>query len=381
MTRWEALNNFFKQTGSKLAFGLSASYGRENNLNSGNWDPSNTQNLISFTASQGYDIFAWELGNELLGSIPPSRYASDVKTFRGIIDNVYGSSSNKPLLVAPDAVFNKDLYRQFLQSSRPNDIDVCTAHIYNIGPATDPIGVLEDRILNPTVLNYERTAFNNMNNLLKAHGSWTKPGVGEAGGIFHGGAHLVSDAFLNSFWYTDQMGEAATFGNHFYCRQTLVGFYYGLLDTTTLRPNPDFYSAKLWTDLMGNNVLPAIVTGSPYLRAYSHCSKGDTASATVILINLSKTTDFSVKLILSGSNGCQGTSGCQRLEYHLTAPQGNLHSRTIMLNGNILDLLPDDQLPDMNPRVVDSSTPISVVRTSIVYVKLVNVSLPACSQA
>ena len=41
--------------------------------------------------------------------------------------------------------------------------------------------------------------------------------------------------------YLDQLGMAASFNNKVYCRQSFIGGNYGLLNTTTYEPNPDYY--------------------------------------------------------------------------------------------------------------------------------------------
>lgn len=41
--------------------------------------------------------------------------------------------------------------------------------------------------------------------------------------------------------YLDQLGMAASYDTKTYCRQTLIGGNYGLLNTTTFIPNPDYY--------------------------------------------------------------------------------------------------------------------------------------------
>lgn len=121
---------------------------------------------------------------------------------------------------------------------------------------------------------------------------------------------LVFDASLR---YLDQLGMAAKYRTKVYCRQTLIGGNYGLLNTGTFVPNPDFYrqeyrnwnfflswkvmegfcqffyfhfqlhqilksfsfmnSALLWHRLMGTGVLDVNSDASPFLRSYAHCSK------------------------------------------------------------------------------------------------------------
>lgn len=41
--------------------------------------------------------------------------------------------------------------------------------------------------------------------------------------------------------YLDQLGMASKFNTKVYCRQSLVGGNYGLLNSTTFLPNPDYY--------------------------------------------------------------------------------------------------------------------------------------------
>ncbi|CDP16528.1 unnamed protein product [Coffea canephora] len=53
-----------------------------------------------------------------------------------------------------------------------------------------------------------------------------------------------------------------------YCRQSLIGGNYGLLDTTTFVPNPDYYSALLWHQLMGRNDLATNFTCTKKIHAY-----------------------------------------------------------------------------------------------------------------
>jgi heparanase 1 len=39
----------------------------------------------------------------------------------------------------------------------------------------------------------------------------------------------------------DQLGISSKYNTKVYCRQTLIGGNYGLLNTTNFTPNPDYY--------------------------------------------------------------------------------------------------------------------------------------------
>ena len=47
--------------------------------------------------------------------------------------------------------------------------------------------------------------------------------------------------FAVSTRYLDQLGQSAKYDTKVYCRQSLIGGNYGLLDTDTFVPNPDYY--------------------------------------------------------------------------------------------------------------------------------------------
>ena len=87
--RWDELNHFCADIpGCTLIFGINALIGRENSTCpadtdchwdsadnacctewSGNWNSSNAEALLRYTEAQGYDIYAFEFGNELTGKV------------------------------------------------------------------------------------------------------------------------------------------------------------------------------------------------------------------------------------------------------------------------------------------------------------------------
>lgn len=53
-------------------------------------------------------------------------------------------------------------------------------------------------------------------------------------------ASLTNDILLSTR-YLDQLGMSSVYDTKTYCRQSLIGGNYGLLNTTTFVPNPDYY--------------------------------------------------------------------------------------------------------------------------------------------
>ncbi|XP_074316953.1 heparanase-like protein 2 [Silene latifolia] len=409
--RWDMLNHFFKKTGAIVTFGINALYGRRKSKNGawvGPWDSSNAQDFIKYTISKGYEIDSWEFGNELCGNgvgarVDAAQYAKDLIMLNGIINELYKNSHSKPLLLAPGGFFDKDWFTKLLKNTGPGVVNSVTHHIYNLGAGNDPN--LVSKMLDPNFLNKISETFSDVNETLETAGPWTRSWVGESGGAYNSGGKLVSDTFVNSFWYLDQLGLAATYNTKVYCRQTLIGGNYGLLNTTTFAPNPDYYGALLWNRLMGHKVLPVNILASPYLRSYAHCTKGR-AGITVLLINLSNQTSVLVKVqdtmekdlqiankvIPKESSftrtikktvswvGSKASDGqLHREEYHLTAKDGSLRSQTVVLNGKPLEITENGNIPRLEPVLVNVNSPLYISPLSIAFIVFPNFDAPACN--
>lgn len=67
-----------------------------------------------------------------------------------------------------------------------------------------------------------------------------------------------------------------------------------------------------------------------------------------------------------------------REEYHLTPQDGNIHSQIMVLNGNVLSINSDGDIPPLEPLYVNSSKPITVAPFSIVFSHIPDAVVPAC---
>lgn len=410
LERWDAINSLFLNTGAVVTFGLNALQGRKQirrGVWGGPWNSSNAREFMEYTVSKNYPIDSWEFGNELSGSgigasVGAEQYGKDLVELQSIINDLYGDS-RKPLVVAPGGFYDQKWFAQLLDVSGPNVLNAMTHHIYNLGAGNDP--QVPNRILNPKYLSGTSDTFRGLQLTIQRHGPWSSPWVGEAGGAYNSGSRLVSNTFLNSFWYLDQLGQSAKYDTKVYCRQTLIGGNYGLLDTDTFVPNPDYYSALLWNRLMGTGVLSIDISGSSYLRAYVHCGKQKGGIA-LLLLNLHRSTGFMVsirndlnvdlaerqgitrdnafvhglKRTVSwvGSRASDGFSN--REEYHLSAKDGNPFARTMLLNGAPLELTEDGDIPQLNPVQVSVNSPIYVAPLTIAFVVFPDFEAEACGR-
>ncbi|EPS63505.1 heparanase-like protein 1, partial [Genlisea aurea] len=299
MERWDELLSFFKKTGVKLTFGLNALYGRQHHILrfwGGDWDPTNARDFVSYTLSKGYHVDSWEFGNELCGtgigaSVGAKQYGKDVIVLKNMVDDLEVRTNNKPpaSIVAPGGFYASWWFDEFVQASGQNTVNAVSLHLYTLGSGN--ARNVKDKILSPRFLDKASSTLKDLNATIEQFGPWASIWVSESGGAFNNGAKDVSDTFLNSFWYLDQLALAATHNAKVYCRQSLVGGFYELLDQNTFVPNPDYYSALLWHKLMGERVLDVSSSGSMFLRAYAHCTK-KRDGVTLLLINLSGQTTY-----------------------------------------------------------------------------------------
>ncbi|CAK9312250.1 unnamed protein product [Citrullus colocynthis] len=406
MNRWDELNHLFSRTGAIVTFGLNALCGRHKIGRiqwGGNWDSSNARDFMKYTISKGYVIESWEFGNELSGSgvgasVAAVQYGKDLIQLKSIINELYQDSNSKPSLIAPGGFYEQHWYAKLLQVSGSNVVNVVTHHIYNLGPGVDPN--LVNKILDPQYLSRVSETFSKLDQTIQTYGPWASAWVGESGGAYNSGGRSVSNTFVNSFWYLDQLGMAAKYRTKVYCRQTLIGGNYGLLNTGTFVPNPDFYSALLWHRLMGTGVLAVNSDASPFLRSYAHCSK-ERVGVTALFINLSNQTRFVVSVrnsltiklrgIHKGSSFMQGIKktvswvgnkasdlSISREEYHLTPKDGYLQSQTMVLNDVPLELTEDGNIPQLNPVLNDVNSPIFIAPLSIAFIVFPNFEAPTC---
>ncbi|RYR09016.1 hypothetical protein Ahy_B05g076979 [Arachis hypogaea] len=251
---------------AKVIFGLNALVGRTLQSGSavGPWNSSNAESFICYTVRKNYSIAGWEFGNELCGSgvganVSADQYASDIAALRNIFHDVYRGIRHKPLIIAPGGFYDANWFQEFVNKSGKS-VDVVSHHIYNLGAGiihqkgillyyfilhTGVDEHLIERILDPSYLDGVASTFSGLKNILQKSATKAKAWVGEAGGAYNNGHHLVSDAFVYSFWYLDQLGMSTVYDTRTYCRQSLVGGNYGLLNTSTFVPNPDYYRYQI----------------------------------------------------------------------------------------------------------------------------------------
>lgn len=108
---------------------------------------------------------------------------------------------------------------------------------------------------------------------------------------------------------------------------------------------------------------------------------------TVLLINLDSNTTVQVQVSTDSTGRPVSSEGLQSLkdsddvreEYHLTAQDGDLQSKVMLLNGKALSVDSSGDIPPLEPITVRLSDPITVAPFSITFVHIPNTTVLACA--
>lgn len=395
-SRWAELRAFVASLDSvSLVFGLNLMYGRTREVVtpdcpcSGDWDPSNTRALLEHTvatvSTSLANVAGWELGNEI-ECLDADKFARDVLTLRSVVDDVYGGAGiARPKIIVSDQLYwEPDFFEEFIPLVK-DAVDVISWHDYPLGAGYNNPS-LEANIMDPafhdTFIASAGTASGTVARLGGAEsvlGTW----MGETGGCYNSGHYNVSNAFMDAFWYLESLAGFARGGASGFCRQTLVGGNYELVDKETLEPNPDFYAAMLFSELMGSVALKAVVeplfsgeeSRKPLLRAWAHCkneqnkkSAANVGGVVLLLLNYGNVTAKALVGVAEDNPKDEGDSAesDQRPakpaygELYMMTGVGHdrdeiLHSRRVKLNGQVLsmgDATDPDAIPALKPALL-----------------------------
>jgi heparanase 1 len=331
---WKRINAFAQEAGFGILFVVST--GPLDRDRSGSWMACNARKLIEYTVRKGFPVLAWELGNEVNGylftqgfrnRVSAARYVEDFGVFSRLVRELHpGSlavgpaSSVWPVIGEPNPIIpalGKSL--SMAQS------DVISWHYY---PQQSSRGMLANRrasermLLDPRRLDSVRKLSRAIAKAARGRQVW----MTESGHALYGGEKGLSDTYLSSLWWLDELGLLAREGVSRVFRQSLVGADYGLLDQSTFAPRPDYYASFLWKKLMGRVVFagPSVEGPDRRIRAYYHSSAKKQGSGCLLVVSLRNSPS---RIFLPAPI----------IERYVVEPLDGLRSTRMMLNGVILD--------------------------------------------
>ncbi|CAK9302844.1 unnamed protein product [Gordionus sp. m RMFG-2023] len=412
---WDMINNFIIALGPQweFIFGLNAMIRKENGKL---WDPTNALKLLKYSQSQNYH-FHLELGNEP-GEYPnvfktwitPEDLANDFKTLRTLImqnDNLTNSSSNsnnqtyKPvMIIGPDldrinnTRDSQSYLIRFLDrlaqiepiKNKSSILDRVSWHHYYIsGPKAKA-----EQFIDPDILDTLKPKIVSVNQVVK-DGPLPDLQVwlGEGSSAWSSGAPNITDRYIAGFMFLDKIGLCALNNVKVFIRQDLYYGHYSLIGLD-LKPNPDYWIAVLFNQLVGAKVIPlqfldiyrhnfesggfdAYNQDAPKsnaVRIYAHCSKQDPGGIVFYAMNLNDreiTISFNRQMIFENYGQLNKTDrlstaiylGSELHQYLLTpgltsstSDVKDLLSRVSSLNGKTLRISRKGFLPTLKPKII-----------------------------
>ena len=406
-SRWDAILDFAHKSDMRIVFTLA--YIRhttnENGINDmHDWDSTNARSLLEYTASSNHAhlIYGFELGNELRhkGKMTNvTRMVVAYRELRELVNDVWKAKTNNhyeqeqynslsfiPKILGPASTGGGETSK--LVSNIGPYIDIVTYHKYH-GGGKDPNmikysqqpsfqvhpmklvgpGAAVEQHLPLTVTKSVKTSFNHTNSTTthpRHHNDYSRLWIGEGAMAYNSGIKGVSDSFGGSLWFANLLGALAKtkpLSHGVYCRQSLLGGYYELIDHISLRPNPDYWVAYIWKNLVGRRAIGPILSpgrkdsielsskvtfgcckkpGMDTILIHSFCAKkkynlhhnnddiNDVSNrggdVIFIIINISEVQGMNINFTLSYNN---------RTEYILqpNSQKDGIHSRVVVLNG------------------------------------------------
>jgi heparanase 1 len=259
-TQFDAMFDFATSVNFSIVFGLNGGPGPRNNTKGGAWDSSNARLVLTRAVDNKYPLSAIELSNEPNlffvnygpGHIVTAKQlAQDYHHLRATADEVTntatGAEDATPLTIAgPDVAYQLPLVGEgfpfmpnFLEAVGAGVIDRVTWHGYLLQSKYCPLWYIDPefatvrKAMSPHTLDRmaklsdEVSASISKANITSsaASASNTKPALwlGETSMVSCGGTPGISDAFADSFWWADTLGNMAKHGNEMVMRQTLAG--------------------------------------------------------------------------------------------------------------------------------------------------------------
>ena len=372
--RWDRVAAFARRNGLRLVVTLNA--GPLARGPDGAWLGDNAAELIEYTAWQGYPVDVWELGNELnlfwyhygLGNqVSATQYARDLERLRALLDQhmprarIGGQGAAFWPIVGEPGGLLFGFTTAYLRAAG-DVVDLVNWHYYPQQSRRGPFAVRKagpSRLLEPANLDEAGHWARDLRRLRDAHAPGRPIWLGETGNAQFGGEPGVSDVYVGGLWWLDQLGLLAASGHSVVVRQTLSGLDYGMIETESLEPRPDYWNSLLWKRLMGTDVYaaeshPEDPGGSAdKLRLYAHSGTAGDGSVAVLMINLDAERGAHVEL--------PDLADRRHLLYQVQTP--DVLGRELLLGGRRLELVPGPALPELAGRLeAGSGIPAITIR-------------------
>ena len=364
--------NFVKDTGLDLIFNL----GNFVRYTNGSWNATNALEMFHHVAYRGYKI-GWQLGNEpnsykkygLDRVVNATQAGNDTVELRRILRSNFNFGT---LLIGPDVTRPKaggsaeKYLREYLKTNATSEISAVSWHQYYVNGRT----ATEKEMVDPDTLDLFKDQIKKIKSVLKETKTKKPLWLTETGSAWGGGAPGLSDTYAASFMYLDKLGVAGVYCNSVVARQTFLKGSYAMLDDD-FTPRPDYWLALLHKRLVGKKVL--LVSGDgKRLRAYAHCTRQSSTypagAVTVFVLNLNRRP---VRITF------EKTFKDRKVDQFLvTSGDGSLTTKSVMLNGEKLEMRSNTTLPSLS--AISVQQPMKMPSYSYAFYVITDAAVEYC---
>nr|WP_156805524.1 beta-glucuronidase [Streptococcus sp. S784/96/1] len=176
---------------------------------------------------------------------------------------------------------------------------------------------------------------------------------GDAGG----GGNTWASTFLDVFRTLNELGSFATLANGVIFHNTLASSDYGYLAREVFDPRPNYFAVLLWNRLMGTEVFDSGFKIQEGAHVFAHSRKDGRQGKAYLIVNNSEVNDTVIKLDKEAEL------------YLLEGENKDKRARRMTLNGKVLELTSENQLPEIVANKVEAGE-IVIPKTSCAFIIL-----------
>ena len=323
----------------------------------------------------------FELGNEpdlyptqkYLQPITGEQLGHDVNHLKTLLTETLGAYYHSSSIVGPDvASATSDTYvTDFLRAVDVTSVKAVTWHQYYGGAELKYLANYTDPVILDTYV-YEAHSIHQVVSAVRPDlPVWQ----GETSSTYAPPGNGIDETYVAGFMLLDKLGLNAKLGISLFVRQTFYGFWFALVDQDLL-PRPNYWVSLLYRNLVASTVLNTTVTmtgNDPMrMRMYAHCTsdrvqhmRGAVTLYGVNMFSREVTVDLDTHFTVD--------------QYLLTSgASNNLTDTNIKLNGNILKLTDNDDLPALSPFRILKADKICMPPMSMAYYVLQDARAAPC---
>ncbi len=362
-SRWHEIAEFSQKIGAYTFMTLNAGPGPRRK--GPEWKKKNAKKFVRLTIKDSDPASVWEFGNEvnaypffhgMRNFISRRQYAEDIgKFFRMIKKENAGKVAGPAAAVWPVLGETLPFLKRFL-SQLEVPLDILTWHYYPQQSCRSPVASRRAKpktMLNAQRLNEVGRYARKIQKFVDRYSPGTHVWLGETGHALCGGEPGLSDRFVSSLWWIDELGQLSLCGHRQVVRQALIGGDYGLLHHKDISPNPDYWATLLWNRFMGREVYEIETIGSRNIRVYLHGIKHNYGKDRSEVHSISTQFTFCV-LNIYQTKKVQLEIGDQLppIKRVASVTAEGLFSRSIKLNSKPLKLTENGKVPPINMKEI-----------------------------